>query len=151
MGAGSYTGSDIIQRPPCGQNDWHSLLRMLPCPKLHLRAVMILGWNTVEIFTSEYEIIYETSYWSKNNGPTFILPFSFCLIHNKNTNEQNESTTLTQKVSAEANSWHFLHSNIYTNFGTFFSVVSVARRTLREIKTLIRDTKIERLAFTHCD
>ena len=25
--------------PPCGQNDWHTLLKILPCPKLRLRAV----------------------------------------------------------------------------------------------------------------
>ena len=25
--------------PPCGQNSWHTLLKILPCPKLRLRAV----------------------------------------------------------------------------------------------------------------
>ena len=25
--------------PPCGQNSWHMLLKILPCPKLRLRAV----------------------------------------------------------------------------------------------------------------
>ena len=28
--------------PPCGQNSWHTLLKILPCPKLRLRAVKIL-------------------------------------------------------------------------------------------------------------
>ena len=26
--------------PPCGQNSWHTLLKILPCPKLLLRAVI---------------------------------------------------------------------------------------------------------------
>ena len=29
--------------PPRGQNSWHTLLKILPCPKLRLRAVKILG------------------------------------------------------------------------------------------------------------
>ena len=28
------------QAPPCGQNSWHTLLKILPCPKLRLRAVI---------------------------------------------------------------------------------------------------------------
>ena len=28
---------------PCGQNSWHTLLKILPCPKLRLRAVT--KWN----------------------------------------------------------------------------------------------------------
>ena len=42
MGPGSKTGSDIIQRfpPPPEQNDWHMLLKTLPCPKLRLFAVI---------------------------------------------------------------------------------------------------------------
>ena len=28
-------------RPPCEQNSWHTLLKILPCPKLRLRAVKI--------------------------------------------------------------------------------------------------------------
>ena len=36
---GSQTGSDIIQRPSCGQNDRR--VETLPCPKLRLRAVTI--------------------------------------------------------------------------------------------------------------
>ena len=35
--------------PPCEQNSWHTLLKILPCPKLRLRAVIIydyiLLWN----------------------------------------------------------------------------------------------------------
>ena len=38
MGPGSQTGSDIIQRTPV-KNDWHTLLKTLPCPKLRLWAV----------------------------------------------------------------------------------------------------------------
>ena len=29
--------------PPCGQNCWHTLLKILPCPKLRLRAVLNNG------------------------------------------------------------------------------------------------------------
>ena len=29
-------------RPPCGQNSSHTLLKILPCPKLRLRAVKII-------------------------------------------------------------------------------------------------------------
>ena len=35
MGPGNQTGSDIIQRPPCGQTD---TCETLPCPQLCLRA-----------------------------------------------------------------------------------------------------------------
>ena len=35
----SITGSDIIN-PPCEQNDWQTGVKTLPCPKLHLRAVI---------------------------------------------------------------------------------------------------------------
>ena len=42
MGPGSQTGSDIIQRPPVNRmTDTCMLLKILPCPKLHLRAVLI--------------------------------------------------------------------------------------------------------------
>ena len=39
MGPSSQTGSDIIQRPPCEQNDTQ-VFKTLPCPKLRLRAVI---------------------------------------------------------------------------------------------------------------
>ena len=35
----SRTGSDIIQKPPCEQNDWQIGVKTLPFPKLRLRAV----------------------------------------------------------------------------------------------------------------
>ena len=28
--------------PPPGQNDWHTLLKIIPCPKFHLRAITML-------------------------------------------------------------------------------------------------------------
>ena len=33
--------------PPCGQNSWHTLLKILPCPKLRLRSVKMgnRGWR----------------------------------------------------------------------------------------------------------
>ena len=31
----------VRHSPPCGQNSWHTLLKILPCPKLRLRAVII--------------------------------------------------------------------------------------------------------------
>ena len=30
----------LKQTPPCEQNSWHTLLKILPCPKLHLRVVI---------------------------------------------------------------------------------------------------------------
>ena len=30
------------QAPPCGQNSWHMLVKILPCPKLHLSVVKII-------------------------------------------------------------------------------------------------------------
>ena len=35
------THAPPFPQPPCGQNSWHTLLKILPCPKLHLRAVKI--------------------------------------------------------------------------------------------------------------
>ena len=40
--------------PPCGQNSWHALLKILPCPKLRLRAVKM---NVITIHACEYLII----------------------------------------------------------------------------------------------
>ena len=40
-----YGGVPVQERglcqgdPPCGQNDWHTPVKILPCPKLRLRAV----------------------------------------------------------------------------------------------------------------
>ena len=31
----------LRQAPPCEQNSWHTLMKILPCPKLRLRAVMM--------------------------------------------------------------------------------------------------------------
>ena len=33
-------GVYLPRYPPCEQNSWHTLLKILPCPKLRLRAVM---------------------------------------------------------------------------------------------------------------
>ena len=33
--------------PPRGQNSWHTLLKILPCPKLRLRAVNITGLTII--------------------------------------------------------------------------------------------------------
>ena len=40
-GPDSQIVSDIKQRTPCEQNDWHTLLKILPCPRLRLRVVKI--------------------------------------------------------------------------------------------------------------
>ena len=34
-------GCTCPSTPPCEQNSWHTLLKILPCPKLHLQAVNI--------------------------------------------------------------------------------------------------------------
>ena len=38
-GGGVYPSMHWGRNPPCGQNSWHTLLKILPCPKLRLRAV----------------------------------------------------------------------------------------------------------------
>ena len=38
-GPGGWYPSMHWGRPPCEQNSWHTLLKILPCPKLRLRAV----------------------------------------------------------------------------------------------------------------
>ena len=39
--------------PPCGQNSWHTLLKILPCPKLRLRAIIKNGF-ICDCKTNEY-------------------------------------------------------------------------------------------------
>ena len=42
MGSGCQTESDIIPEiPRHGKNDWHTAVKILPCPKLRLRAIKI--------------------------------------------------------------------------------------------------------------
>ena len=41
MASGSQRDSDIIKRPPSGQNDWHMPVKILPCSKLRSRVVNI--------------------------------------------------------------------------------------------------------------
>ena len=48
MGPGSQTGSDIIQRPQ--RTEWHTLLQILPCPRLHLWVVIIQYQPEFSIF-----------------------------------------------------------------------------------------------------
>ena len=38
-GSLSRRGVSVREIPPCGQNDWHTPVKILPCPKLRLRAV----------------------------------------------------------------------------------------------------------------
>ena len=43
--------------PPRGQNSWHTLLKILPCPKLRLRAVNIAQMYTKFLFSWDSEIL----------------------------------------------------------------------------------------------
>ena len=36
--------------PPCEQNSWHTLVKILPCPKLHLRAVINQSIRKIIVF-----------------------------------------------------------------------------------------------------
>ena len=38
-GGGVVSQHALRQTPPCEQNSWHTLLKILPCPKLRLRAL----------------------------------------------------------------------------------------------------------------
>ena len=40
-GGGGILACTEADHPPCEQNSWHTLLKILPCPKLRLRAVNI--------------------------------------------------------------------------------------------------------------
>ena len=40
-----------IPPTPCGQNSWHTLLKILPCPKLRLRAVI----KNIQIKSNEWD------------------------------------------------------------------------------------------------
>ena len=42
--------------PACGQNSWHTLLKILPCPKLRLRAVKIPRLNSVFFSTDSTDV-----------------------------------------------------------------------------------------------
>ena len=53
----------IAHPPPRGQNSWHTLLKILPCPKLRLRAVKIHSYNHhiwQNIFRRTHCILRET-------------------------------------------------------------------------------------------
>ena len=41
--------------PHCGQNSWHTLLRILPCPKLRLRAVIIHNFADEVVLHVRYD------------------------------------------------------------------------------------------------
>ena len=64
IGPGSQTGSNNhTETPtPCGQNDWHTPVKILPCPKLRLRAV-IIPW--------------EMPNYSINSVPLCIFPHTY--------------------------------------------------------------------------
>ena len=58
--------------PPCWQNSWHALLKILPCPKLRLRAVM-------KYFIHCTGYIIPTSFL-KTWNITFVTKFSTCFF-----------------------------------------------------------------------
>ena len=39
------------QTPPCGQNSWHTLLKILPCPKLRVIKECVMRYLVLEYFS----------------------------------------------------------------------------------------------------
>ena len=70
--------------PTCVQNSWHMLLKILPCPKLHLQVVRILSGflskspiHIVLSFHSRFTTLFTTTSQSENpKPPTSVLPFT---------------------------------------------------------------------------
>ena len=58
---GGYPSMHWGRPPPCGQNSWHTLLKILPCPKLRLRAVKI-------DFSDKYRSIFNFLFWEVGEG-----------------------------------------------------------------------------------
>ena len=57
--------------PPCGQISWHTLVKILPCPKLRLRAVKI----------EKYEVSYITFDGWFGNVSVAIISVTIQIIH----------------------------------------------------------------------
>ena len=47
--------------PPCEQNSWHTLLKILPCPKLRLRAVISLQRSSIVLAERGYDFLISTT------------------------------------------------------------------------------------------
>ena len=65
-------------RSPCGQNSWHTLLKILPCPKLRLRAVNILVVFQQTSGQKDHfvQIVQKQEYLSRTSFTT-LAPLSF--------------------------------------------------------------------------
>ena len=59
IGPGSQTGNDIQRHPP-GQNDWHTLVKTLPCAKFRLRAVF--KWFVGGVVSADLQMYVENEY-----------------------------------------------------------------------------------------
>ena len=54
-------------RPPCEQNSWHTLLKILPCPKLRLRAVTTVctrKWWHIWMLHQDWDFLWQI-HWSQ--------------------------------------------------------------------------------------
>ena len=60
------------ETPSCGHNSWHTLLKILPCPKLRLRAVNIVKYETTPQFCCNI-IVCQKAYFKKSELNTHIL------------------------------------------------------------------------------
>ena len=58
---GGYPSMHWGRPPPCGQNSWHTLLKILPCPKLRWRAVKIDS-------SDKYRSIFNFLFWEVGEG-----------------------------------------------------------------------------------